>query len=160
MRCTYLNCQLYSITSQKYCTPDSTPPLTILYYQYSLYVPKLTVISNYFTKILDNQFNANSRYTFYQYSLYVPKLAVILKFSFIFRNFINNKGNTRPSLGGIGSSCRNHPKCNSSVLYFYQYVLHIPKLTVIFNHFWKNLHSRSNAAQINASTHYQTDASN
>ena len=49
--------------------------------------------------------------------MYVPKLTVILKCSFIFGIFMNNKGDIRPSLGGVGSAFHDRQKSNNYVLF-------------------------------------------
>ena len=69
---------------------------------------------------------------------------------------MNNRADTRPSLGGIVSACHDRQKSNNYVLCFYQYVMCIPKLTVIFNNFSKNLHSLFNADRFSESYHHQT----
>ena len=62
---------------------------------------------------------------------------------------MKNRGDTIPNLGGISSTFHDRPKSNNCVDSFYQYALHVPKLSVIFNNFKKIFHS-----QFNASNHY------
>ena len=48
---------------------------------------------------------------------------------------MKNRGDTIPNLGGISSTFHDRPKSNNCVDSFYQYALHVPKLSVIFNYF-------------------------
>ena len=54
---------------------------------------------------------------------------------------MKNQGDTITNLGETRLACHYHPKYNILfyVLFFYQYALYVPKLSVIFNQFTKSI---------------------